>query len=212
MAFERQPGSNRGRPLIDWQQAFLYYASLPAEQRDYQAVAERFAVSRRTVERHGHQDHWKKQAHELDRESVRAAAERLRDERADKLVDTEKLVAATYLTYANQLVAGQVKVTPNHLVKLFALRERIWGLQDDETADQREQVIQPADPINPTERKLQVLRALEDAGVLDRLLHPDPDKNKYEKNRVDQQGTGPNSDSVGTADPANDGIRERELV
>ena len=39
MAAERQPGSNRGRPALDWNQAFLYYAALPPEQRDYATVA-----------------------------------------------------------------------------------------------------------------------------------------------------------------------------
>jgi hypothetical protein len=170
---KRRPGSNRGRALIDWQEAFLFYASLPVEQRDYQTVADEFGVSRRTVERHGSHDRWKQQARELDRESMRAAAERLRDERTDKLVDTEKLVEATYLTYANQLVAGNVKVTPNHVVKLFELRERIWSRQDDEADGELEALADPAEPIDPTERKLEVLRALADAGVVDRLLHPD---------------------------------------
>ncbi|HEV2590635.1 MAG TPA: hypothetical protein VGU02_01960, partial [Gaiellaceae bacterium] len=118
------------------------------------------------------------QAKELDRESVRAAAERLRDERADTLADTEKLVAATYVSYANQLLAGDVKVNPNHIVKLFQLRERIWGLQDEEADDQFDTVAKQPDPLDPTERKLQVLRALGEAGVLDRLLerHDQPDR------------------------------------
>jgi hypothetical protein len=173
MAAERRPGSDQGRAAIDWQEAFLFYAALPAELRDYRTVADKFGVSRRTVERHGRQDRWKLQARELDRDSVRLAAERLREERADKLVDTEKLIEATYVSYANQLVAGAVRITPHHVAKLFELREQIWDLRDTETANQVEQVSQPADLIDPTERKLQVLRALEDAGVLHRLLHPD---------------------------------------
>lgn len=171
MGAERQPGSKGGRALIDWHEAFLFYASLPPERRDYQTVAEKFGVSRRTVERHGRQEHWKQQAGELDRASLRAAADRLRDERADKLLDTEKLIEATHVAYAKQLVAGQVKVNPNHLPKLFQLRTQIWGLQDDQSLDQLEQVREPTDPIDPIERKLQVLRALKDAGVLDRILH-----------------------------------------
>jgi hypothetical protein len=173
MATERRPGSNRGRAAIDWQKAFLFYASLPAERRDYQTVADKFEVSCRTVERHGRQERWKHQAQELDRESVRAAAGRIRDNRAEKLVDTERLVDATYLRYANQLVADQVKVTPTHLATLFQLREQIWDRVDAETAGQPEQPAQPIDAIEPIERKLQVLRALHDAGVLERLLQHD---------------------------------------
>lgn len=204
MAAERRPGSDRGRPAIDWQKAFLFYASLPTERRDYQTVADEFAVSRRTVERHGREDQWKQQARALDRESFRLAAQRLRDERADTLVDTEKLVEATYVSYANQLVTGQVKITPTHVVKLFELRERLWQLRDAETADQLEQVAEPADPIDPTERKLQVLRALEDAGVLDRLLRPDP-----RVDRDDARGGHDGAGEAGEADRNNeDGKRE----
>lgn len=49
----RRPGSERGRPAIDWLAAFVFFASLPAESRSYAAVADRFGVSRRTVETHG---------------------------------------------------------------------------------------------------------------------------------------------------------------
>jgi hypothetical protein len=181
VAAERAAGSNRGRAVIDWQEAFLLYASLPAEQRDYQSVADKFAVSRRTVERHGRLDHWKQRARELDQESVRTAAERLRDQRADKLIDTEKLVEATYISYANQLIAGSVKLTPNHLVKLFQLRQLIWGLQDDESVDQPEQVASPQADLS--EHKLQVLRVLDDVGALQQLLHRVPADDQHENGR-----------------------------
>jgi hypothetical protein len=173
VATERRPGSDRGRAAIDWQEAFLYYASLSAEERDYQTVADKFKVSRRTVERHGRRERWKHQAQELDRESVRAAVRRIRDQRAEKLIDTEKLVDATFVSYANQLVAGKVKVTPNHLATLHKLREQIWDRGDAEPALEASQPAQPVDAIGPIERKRQVLQALEDAGVLERLLHPD---------------------------------------
>jgi hypothetical protein len=203
---ERSPGSDRGRAAIDWQAAFVFYLSLPAERRDYRTVADEFGVSRRTVERHGRQDNWMQRAHEHDRDTVRAAAERLREERADTLAGAEKLVDATYVSYANQLVAGEVKVTPSHVVKLFELRERIWGLQDAVTVDQLEQVTPPADPIDPTERKLQVLRALEDAGVLDRLLHPD----QHQEDRDDE---GDADDEAGQDDEAGRGEDdEREIA
>ena len=34
MAAERRRGSNRGRAAIDWDEAFLFYVSLPPEQRE----------------------------------------------------------------------------------------------------------------------------------------------------------------------------------
>src|SRR5436190_13939745 len=100
MAAERQPGSNRGRPALDWNQAFLYYAGLPPEQRDYAAVAAEFGVSVRTVERHGRKERWRERARELDREASRTAAARLVEERAATLTDFERLVEASLLGYA----------------------------------------------------------------------------------------------------------------
>lgn len=44
----RQPGSDRGRPACDWEQAFVYWAALPPERRSYAAVAAEFGVSART--------------------------------------------------------------------------------------------------------------------------------------------------------------------
>jgi len=171
LSAERRPGSNLGRATIDWDEAFLFYASLPVERRDYQAVADEFEVSRRTVERHGRSDNWKQRAAELDRESVKAAVEQIRDKRAAKLVETENVVEATIVTYANQLVAGQVKVRPLDIVKLVELREKIWQHQDDtQTDDQPAQASQPADPGDEVERKRQVLHALGKAGVLGPFL------------------------------------------
>lgn len=171
---ERHPGSNCGRAAVDWEEAFLFYASLPPKRRDYQAVAERFKVSRRTVERHGLSERWRERARELDRESVKAAAEQIRDERTAGLLNTQKLIDASFVEYANQLVSGQIKMNPNHIPRLYDLRERIWRHQDDEVEQHREQERQPADPIDPIEHKRQVLRALEDAGALYGLLQPSP--------------------------------------
>jgi hypothetical protein len=70
MAAERKRGSDRGRAALDWNQAFLFYAGLPPEQRSYAAVAAEFGVSARTVERHGRKERWRERAHELDREAT----------------------------------------------------------------------------------------------------------------------------------------------
>jgi hypothetical protein len=163
------------RHEVDWHQAFLYFASLPTGVRTYQAVADQYGVSVRTVERHGRNDDWHRQARQLDREAAQVAAERLRDKRADDLVDTEKLIDGSYVRYANQLVAGDVRVTPGDIVKLHGLRQQIWEMKETELAGRFDPEPAQVEPADPTQHKLEVLRALDDAGVLHQLLHPDRD-------------------------------------
>ena len=92
MAAERQPGSDRGRPAIDWEAAFVYYAS-PARPgaRSYQAVADQFGVSVRTVERHGRARAAGSSGSRDDRSTrLPATLTRACRERAEKLAELEQ--------------------------------------------------------------------------------------------------------------------------
>jgi hypothetical protein len=182
MVAERKPGSNLGHDAIDWNAAFLYYAGLPPEQRSYRAVADAYAMSVRTVERHGRQDRWKQRARELDRDATERAGEKIRDKRVDDLLDTLKLIEAAVVTFATQLRNGTVKVTPADLGRLHKLRTEIWQMTDTRTSDWSAQAV-PVDSIDPVERKLEVIRALDDAGVLQQLLHPDDYDHHSESDR-----------------------------
>jgi len=167
MAAERKAGSNLGRAAIDWQQAFQSYACLPPDQRSYGTVAARFKVSVRTVERHGLRERWKERAQEIDREAAVAAAAKLATDRAHKLVDLEKLIDASEVTYAQNLRTGSVRVSPADLARLHKLRKELW---DDLDSAPPEPTAPLADgEADSSERKLQVLRALRDAGALERV-------------------------------------------
>jgi hypothetical protein len=165
VASERKPGSNLGRAAIDWEAAFLYYAALEPAQRSYQAVADQFGVSARTVERHGLADQWKQRAAAVDRDAAKAAAVQLAKDRAEKLANVDKLIDASLTSYANQLLQGSVKVSPADLPRLHKLRTELWN---DPTADPpapEDEAIHDA-KVDPTEHKLAVLRALQEAGIL----------------------------------------------
>jgi hypothetical protein len=112
MAAERTPQRRRGRPAIDWNGAFLHFAALPPERRSYAAVAAEFAVSVRTVERHGLAERWRERALELDRDALASAAERIVEQRAARLSDLEKLVEASLVGYAQKLREGKVRLGP----------------------------------------------------------------------------------------------------
>src|SRR5215216_2627811 len=171
MASERKPGSDRGRSSIDWQQAFQYYASLPPDGRDYRQVAKHFDVSVRTVERHGQKEGWRERACAMDREAATSAAAKLVQERAAKLADVDRLIDGSFVSYAHQLREGRVRLTASDLPRLHKLRRELW---DDQTAEE---------PVSPPPRaasreddaahKLEVLRALRDAGAFEQLQRLD---------------------------------------
>jgi hypothetical protein len=172
MAAERQPGSNSGRASINWDEAFLFYAALPADRRSYQAVADEFGPSVRTVERHGRNDKWNEKARQLDKAASAAVAAQIRDQRAEKLLDVLRLIDATTVIYANQLRDDKVKVSPRDLATLHKLRTEVWAETDTTFAEASEPTA-TADPVDSSKRKLQVLRALHEAGVLQELLDLD---------------------------------------
>ena len=115
----RKPGSDRGRAAIDWEAAFGFYASLPAESRAYAAVASRFGISRRTVETQGRRHRWRERVREIEAAAARQAAEQLGRARADQLADFHRLIEATCVTYARQLASGQVRVRASDLSALI---------------------------------------------------------------------------------------------
>ncbi len=89
-------------------------------------------------------------------------------DRAHKLVELEKLIDASEDRYAQNLRSGEVRISPADLSRLHKLRKELWGDLDAEP-------IEPATPppvdadADPSEHKLQVLRALRDAGALERI-------------------------------------------
>ena len=170
MAAERRPGSDRGRPALDWSAAFLFYAALPTERRSYGAVAAEFGVSVRTVERHGREERWRERAAEIDREAAATAAARLADQRASTLTDLEKLVEASLVGYAQKLREGRVRLTAADLPRLHKLLRELWQEPEGRAGEPSEP--QPVrEELDPVEHKRQVLQALHEAGVLERPLH-----------------------------------------
>jgi hypothetical protein len=127
MPAERRPGSDRGRPAIDWEAAFQHFASLPSESRTYSGVADHFGVSRRTVETHGQRDRWRERVAAIEAEAARQADQQLGRARADQLADFHRLIEASCVAYARQLAGGQVRVTASDLVGLIKISLQLWG-------------------------------------------------------------------------------------
>jgi hypothetical protein len=161
--------------LIDWEHAFHYYASLPAPDRSYQAVAARFEVSVRTVEKHGRDGRWKERLARVKAEAAEQADAALAEQRAEKLGETELLIDAALTSFAQQLRAGSVRVSPTDLARLFKLRDELWNQIDHDTSRKTAATAtaQHAEMIDQELRRREIVRALDEAGVFDRLRNID---------------------------------------
>jgi len=161
---ERKPGSDLGGPAIDWEQAFIYYASLPAEGRRYQAVADEFGVSVRTVEKHGRNEHWKQRLQAINAQAAAETNNALGQARAEHFVDLAKLIEASLIGYAEKLRRGDVRMGPADLDRLH----KLWRQLSDELNQPSEPAsTDPAPaPTRPAEHTAAVIEALLETGTL----------------------------------------------
>jgi hypothetical protein len=162
----RQPGSDRGRPAIDWEQAYAYYAALPAERRSYEAVAAEFGVSVRTVEKHGRLGGWRRRVRELEAQAAVELDRQLGQARVKQLADMQKLIEASLLSYAQQLRNGDVQIKAADLPRLYKLLLELWQQPEELPAAAALGAAQSSLERSP-EHKLHVLRALHESGALD---------------------------------------------
>ena len=172
MAANRRAGSDRGRPALDWEQAFAYYAALPPEQRSYGAVARKFGVSVRTVEKHGRLRGWRERVRAIEAEAGAELDRQLGESRVKTLADVQKLIEASYLTFAQQLRNGDVKIKAADLPRLAKLQLELWQ-QAAELAAADQNPPAPAAAAaegRSFEDKRAVLRALHEAGALEAAL------------------------------------------
>jgi len=163
-AASRKRGSDLGRPALDWEQAFGFYASLPAERRSYRVVAAEFGVSARTVERHGRCERWRERVQRIEAEARLEAERRLGRARADQLTDLQKLIEASFIRYAQQLRSGEVRLSAGDLPRLFKLLQELWqapSAPDEQPARKARARVQPS-----VEHMLEVVAALHESGVL----------------------------------------------
>jgi hypothetical protein len=121
----RAPGSDSGRPACDWEAAFFYYATLPRQLRHYAAVAEKFAVSERTVETHGAKEHWLARAAAIDARAAAEADERLARSRGERIAEDERLIDKSLVYYEAQLNEGGVEFDAADAVRLIRLRAEL---------------------------------------------------------------------------------------
>jgi hypothetical protein len=118
---DRPAGSDSGRPAIDWAEARDYWLSLPPQQRTHQAVADRFGVSKRTVDTHAANEGWRDQLAAIEAEAAALAAAQMARKRADRLIAMEGLIDRSFARYGEQLDNAAVEMTPADFVRIANL-------------------------------------------------------------------------------------------
>ena len=164
----RQPGSDLGRPLIDWEQAFAFFASLAPERRSYAAVASEFGVSIRTVERHGRSEQWQQRLRLINAQAAAETNSMLGRARAEQIGKLVKLIDASLVAYADRLRRGDVRIGPADLDRLYKLWQQLQHelAQPPETRAADEQ---PPSPDRSPEHTAAVIEALRETGTLSAL-------------------------------------------
>jgi hypothetical protein len=120
-----------GRARVDREAAFQYWASLPPDGRSYAAVATRFGISPRSIERYARDGAWRERLREIEAEAARRADEELGHRRAKQLADFHQLIEASCVTYARQLASGQVRITASDFVGLIKVTLLLHGAPSD---------------------------------------------------------------------------------
>lgn len=154
-----------GRTLIDWEDAFVYYASLPARQRSYRAVADHFQVSVRTVETHGRSANWKQRLRAIANKAAAEAEHTLVAGRVDELQKLRKLIDASLVSYAERLRRGEMRMSPADLERLNRLSRSLI----DEIEHSNQHVDAETRPERTAAHTQAVLDTLAESGALEAL-------------------------------------------
>jgi hypothetical protein len=122
----------------------------------------------RTVEKHGRMGGWRERVRAIEAQAGAELDRQLGQARVKQLADVERLIEASFVTYAQQLRNGDVQIKAGDLPRLVKLLLELWQ--------------EPAEPAGPTaygaarpptaaaarshQHKLEVLRALHESGAL----------------------------------------------
>lgn len=167
MAAERAPGSGRGRPGCDWEEAFAFWAALPNEQRTYAAVAAKFGVSVRTVERRGREGGWRERLQAINTSAAATTDLRIGEAKAKTVGQMLKLLEATLVAYAENVRHGQLRTAPADLERMFKLLHVLHA--ELETPTVRAGHTPALAAVRTVEHAAAVVQALAESGALEEL-------------------------------------------
>ena len=104
------------------EQAFAYYAELPAEERRYAFVAQHFGISLATVKLWASRDRWRRQVAERDARVVRRAVDKAESAEVDTRARYLKIVELALIKLANGIASGEVRGSFSDVDRLIRLK------------------------------------------------------------------------------------------
>jgi transposase len=155
------PDANGARPVIDWNQAFAYYAALPTSERSYRAVAREYRVSEHTVGKWAARDEWEARVKAIEARARAKVDRRAVRSLADRMETVVRAADATMAVYAQQLQAGEVKVSPQDVVALAKLQQLLEGHADSRVETVFAEVVNLSD--DELEQELERMKQLDNA-------------------------------------------------
>jgi hypothetical protein len=104
------------------EQAFAFYAELPAKERRYSVVAERFGASLATIKLWASKGRWRRRVAERDARVVRRAVDKVETVEVDHRARYLKMVEVALIKLVNGIASGEVKGTFSDLDRLVRLK------------------------------------------------------------------------------------------
>ena len=113
-----EPGESTSRA----EEAFAFYAELPAKERRYAPVAERFGVSLATIKLWASKGRWRRRVAERDARVVRRAVDKAETAEVDNRSRYMKMVELALLKLVNGIATGEVKGAYSDVDRLIRLK------------------------------------------------------------------------------------------
>ena len=103
-------------------EAFAFYAELPAKERRYSTVVERFGVSLPTVKLWASRDKWRRRVAERDARVVRRAVDKAETAEVNDRSRYLKMAEVALIKLLNDIAAGNVKGSYSDVDRLIRLK------------------------------------------------------------------------------------------
>lgn len=120
-------GHGKGRPKINWDEAFAYFCELEPQERSYGRVAERFEVSDSAVRKHAAPERWEERARELDKRALSRALAKLETNRTNRITSILVTAQKVAVEVLRQVESGVLRPTIPDLVAIGRLAELVEG-------------------------------------------------------------------------------------
>lgn len=123
------------RPMIDWEEAFAYYATLDPTVRALRLVAERFGISLKTVKRRSSELGWSARLKEIEAQAREQANGMIVRDRAVRIQESIVMIDRARLRFLEQLNDPEYKLSGNEMAALMRHESLLEGEATDRVSE-----------------------------------------------------------------------------